>query len=95
MSTYPDYAAEMQLPPGKMCADCANVHRCVVVLGCTTPERTTCDFYPNKFEERTVNEKETGTYFTPQSIVDVASGSGAFLGEISRPEAASNRSSRL
>lgn len=40
---------QMKLPPDKTCADCIHVRRCVEVLGCTKPERTTCDFYPNLF----------------------------------------------
>lgn len=42
---------EMKLPAGKTCSDCVHLRRCVRVLGCTTPERTSCDFYPN-FERK-------------------------------------------
>ena len=58
MSAYPDYPAEMALPPGKTCADCVHVRWCVRVQCCTTPERTSCDFHPNKFRERTMNVAE-------------------------------------
>ena len=39
----------MRLPEGKTCSDCVHVRRCVDALGCTKPERTSCDFYPNRF----------------------------------------------
>lgn len=51
---YPDYDAEMTLPPGKTCSDCVHLRRCMRVLGCTSPERTSCDFYPNRFRQRPV-----------------------------------------
>ncbi len=40
----------MQLPAGKTCADCAHLRRCTMI-GCTRPENTQCDFYPNQFVE--------------------------------------------
>ena len=51
MSAYFDYDVAMRLPEGKKCGDCIHVDRCVRVLGCTKPERTSCDFFPNKFRE--------------------------------------------
>ena len=51
MSAYFDYDAAMKLPEGKTCGDCVHMDRCVRVLGCTKPERTSCDFFPNKFKE--------------------------------------------
>lgn len=47
-----DYDAAMKLPEGKTCADCVHIRRCADVLGCTKPDNTSCDFYPNKFRER-------------------------------------------
>jgi hypothetical protein len=44
------YDRLMQLPAGKTCGDCAFLKRCLM-LGCTQPESTQCDFYPNKFVE--------------------------------------------
>jgi hypothetical protein len=38
----------MQLPVGMSCSDCAHAKRCFA-LGYSTPERTTCDFYPSHF----------------------------------------------
>lgn len=38
----------MQLPPGKTCADCVHVQRCVV-FGFSWPSRTRCDFYPSRY----------------------------------------------
>lgn len=43
----------MTLPAGKTCADCIRFSRCKW-LGCTWPERTQCDFYPNLFKEPAV-----------------------------------------
>jgi len=48
-----DYDAAMKLPPNMTCAQCIHYSRCAIVLGCTTAERTSCDFYPNKFIQRT------------------------------------------
>lgn len=44
----PDYHAEMRLPPGVSCADCKHVKRCSG-FGFTSPVRTSCDFWPNRF----------------------------------------------
>ena len=46
------YVEKMKLPEGKTCADCVHLKRCVG-LGCTKPENTSCDFFPNKFREVT------------------------------------------
>ena len=45
---------DMLLPPGKTCADCKHVHRCIA-FGVTRPERETCDFGPSRF---ILNDKE-------------------------------------
>jgi hypothetical protein len=44
----PDYDAEMRLPTGRSCDDCAHAKRCFG-LGFSTPGRTSCDFWPNRF----------------------------------------------
>ena len=41
----------MKLPPGKTCDDCVHARRCFGI-GYSTPGRTQCDFYPNKFQQR-------------------------------------------
>lgn len=46
--TQRDYDADMKLPEGKTCGDCCHIRRCKA-FGFTWPERTSCDFYPNKF----------------------------------------------
>lgn len=51
MSDEPNYDEDMKLPPGKTCADCFASRFCIGI-GCTTPERTTCDYWPNRFRER-------------------------------------------
>lgn len=42
----------MQLPTGATCNDCRHGPRCFA-LGYSSPERTQCDFYPNRFESQT------------------------------------------
>lgn len=42
------YDQLMQLPAGKTCNDCRHSARCFG-LGYSTPNRTSCDFYPNRF----------------------------------------------
>lgn len=44
----------MALPPGKTCAGCAHVERCVTVLGCTSRSATSCDWAPSRFIERPI-----------------------------------------
>jgi hypothetical protein len=46
----PDYDAEMRLPEGRTCDDCAHAKRCFG-FGFSTPGRTSCDFWPNKYRE--------------------------------------------
>lgn len=46
----PDYDAEMKLPEGKRCDDCAHAKRCFG-FGFSTPGRTSCDFWPSRFLE--------------------------------------------
>lgn len=48
MSTEPDYDAEMRLPDGVTCDGCAHHKRCFG-FGFSTPGRTSCDFWPNRF----------------------------------------------
>jgi hypothetical protein len=43
-----DYDAEMRLPDGTRCDDCRHFSRCTG-FGFTTPGRTSCDFWPNRF----------------------------------------------
>jgi hypothetical protein len=42
----------MQLPEGKTCADCVHTERCCEVLGCSSPDRDYCDFFPRRFHQR-------------------------------------------
>lgn len=44
----PGYAAEMNLPPGKTCSDCAHFKRCSWLIS-AEPERTYCDWHPSRF----------------------------------------------
>jgi hypothetical protein len=52
MSTEPNYHAEMQLPPGKTCADCRNGPRCNALFGAVRKGFQSCDFYPSRFVEK-------------------------------------------
>ncbi len=46
-----NYDAEMRLPDGRACDDCAHSRRCFA-LGFSKTGRTSCDFWPNLFRER-------------------------------------------
>jgi hypothetical protein len=50
-TTEPDYDAEMRLPTGRTCDDCAHSRRCFA-LGFSKPGRASCDFWPNLFRTR-------------------------------------------
>jgi hypothetical protein len=39
---------DMNLPPGKTCADCVHVHRCCALFG-HMPQDQVCDWYPSRF----------------------------------------------
>lgn len=39
----------MDLPDGKTCADCAHLSRCLSFGFTSSPERTSCDFFPRRF----------------------------------------------
>jgi hypothetical protein len=56
----PDYAADMALPEGKTCADCVHIRRCAG-MGFSKPERTSCDFWPNKFHPSPLIPANAGT----------------------------------
>jgi hypothetical protein len=56
MSAEPDYHAEMRLPPGVTCADCKHIERCVG-FGFSLPGCTSCDFWPNRFVRRALENK--------------------------------------
>lgn len=45
----PDYYAEMRLPDGRTCDDCAHSRRCFA-FGFSKSGRTSCDFWPNVFQ---------------------------------------------
>ncbi len=47
----PDYNAEMRLPTGKTCDDCF-AHKFCFGIGCSWSGRTSCDYWPNRFQER-------------------------------------------
>lgn len=47
----PDYDAEMRLPEGKTCDDCAHALRCFG-FGFSKSGRRSCDFWPSKFRAR-------------------------------------------
>lgn len=51
----PNYHEEMKLPEGRVCGDCFAWRFCIGI-GCTTAERTTCDYWPNRFKLRVVND---------------------------------------
>jgi hypothetical protein len=40
----------MDLPEGKFCGDCANIHRCEAIYG-RIPEDEVCDWSPSRFLE--------------------------------------------
>ena len=44
----PDYDAEMRLPAGVTCDDCAHAKRCFG-LGFSAPGRASCDFWPSRY----------------------------------------------
>lgn len=46
-----NYDAEMKLPPGKTCEDCAHSARCFA-FGFSTPGCTSCDFWPSSYRAR-------------------------------------------
>lgn len=46
----PDYDAEMALPAGKTCGDCAYCDRCCAMFG-HKPTDTKCDFWPSRYRE--------------------------------------------
>lgn len=48
MAREPDYDAEMRLPGGLTCSDCAHAKRCFG-FGFSSPGRTSCDFWPSRF----------------------------------------------
>ena len=52
-----NYDEAMQLPTGKTCADCIHAKFCISI-GCTKPENTSCDFYPNRFNASVEARKE-------------------------------------
>lgn len=60
----PDYRAEMQLPPGKTCADCVHTARCCAMFG-HVPEDTYCDWWPSKYRARTPELAVSPTAQTP------------------------------
>lgn len=41
----------MNLPPGRTCADCMHTERCVSLFG-AIPQDETCDFFPVRYMER-------------------------------------------
>lgn len=45
----PNYREEMKLPEGRDCSECFAARHCIA-LGITTADRTTCDFWPNRFK---------------------------------------------
>lgn len=49
----PDYAAEMKLPEGRTCDDCAHSRRCFA-FGFAKSGNTSCDFWPNVFRAKSV-----------------------------------------
>lgn len=53
-----DYEKDMQLPPGKTCADCYAAKFCVGI-GCTKPDATKCDYYPNRFREKNLAKEQS------------------------------------
>lgn len=53
MKPEPNYDLEMMLPEGKTCVDCFAVRFCVGI-GCTKPDATRCDYWPNRFRLRVV-----------------------------------------
>lgn len=46
----PDYEAEMRLPEGKTCGDCAHIRRCSA-FGFSSAVNMSCDFHPSRFRE--------------------------------------------
>lgn len=44
-----NYDAEMKLPSGKTCDDCAHSRRCFA-FGFSKTGNTSCDFFPNRWQ---------------------------------------------
>jgi hypothetical protein len=42
---------DMELPEGKMCADCAHFKRCEWLISCK-PTNTECDWSPSRFQPK-------------------------------------------
>ena len=57
----PNYSAEMQLPPGKTCADCVSIRRCTA-FGFSAADNAYCDFWPSRFQARRIPEIEAHTW---------------------------------
>lgn len=55
----PDYDAEMKLPVGASCDDCASAKRCFA-FGYSTTGRTSCDFWPSRFRALLANTEGEG-----------------------------------
>lgn len=45
---YGRYGDDMDLPPGKTCADCVHCRRCTLIFG-HIPEDERCDWAPSRF----------------------------------------------
>lgn len=45
-----DYDAEMRLPDGKTCGDCAHIGRCKAMFGHVESD-TSCDWHPIRFRD--------------------------------------------
>lgn len=44
-------ADDMNLPPGKTCADCVHCARCTAIFG-HIPEDEVCDWSPSRFRDK-------------------------------------------
>lgn len=55
----PNYDAEMKLPAGKTCGDCANCRHCTGMYG-IKPTDTSCDFWPGRYRERAPSARGMG-----------------------------------
>jgi hypothetical protein len=61
----PDYRKDMDLPPGKKCGDCFASRHCIA-LGISTADRTSCDFWPNRFKEPKREDVEAAPVTVPK-----------------------------
>lgn len=68
----PEHIA-MELPPGKTCDNCWHSWRCFT-LGYSQSGRTSCDFYPNRFNDRPAVGSVPPEHICKPDLASLASG---------------------